>query len=333
MTKLIREETGTIGAGTSGKYRIRIMDAGVGSSGLYQKPVLERDGKAAFPAGTKIFVNHPTESEEWEQPARDVNKIVGKTLTDAVYEDGALYCDIKVIDSFVPIIEEFKDILGMSIYAYVESEFETVGDYTGTVITSLIPAGNPNMHSIDVVTAAGRNGAILERITESFKRQAQESGNKPTATSAEEHEEQEHEEREGATVTKEILEAIAAVESKLNAKIDTILATKTQEAQAEVDADAIAEAKKEAVEQFDAQADLIAKADLLPAQESALKSALKRGEDITDRLEEAKTVAKEAAELGASRGDRVAETGRFVAGKVTESAEPEKPVNLKGLFS
>ena len=330
MTKLIREETGTIGAGTSGKYRIRIMDAGVGSSGLYQKPVLERDGKAAFPAGTKIFVNHPTESEEWEQPARDVNKIVGKTLTDAVYEDGALYCDIKVIDSFVPIIEEFKDILGMSIYAYVESEFETVGDYTGTVITSLIPAGNPNMHSIDVVTAAGRNGAILERITESYKRKAQESEKTPTADSATGTQE---EKVGGATVTKEILEAIAAVESKLNAKIDTILATKTQEAQAEVDADAIAEAKKEAVEQFDAQADLIAKADLLPAQESALKSALKRGEDITDRLEEAKTVAKEAAELGASRGDRVAETGRFVAGKVTESAEPEKPVNLKGLFS
>ena len=326
MTKLIREAPGESLSVKSGRYEIKVIESGEGSSGYYPANVLERDGAKTFPAGTKIFANHPTSSEEWEQPERDVNKIVGKTLTDATYRDGSLYSEVRFFPWFMPVIEELKDELGMSIYAYAESEFDTIDDFTGNIITRFIPG----QATIDVVTESGAGGAILERITESYKRKAQESGNTPTADSATGTQE---EKVGGATVTKEILEAIAAVESKLNAKIDTILATKTQEAQAEVDADAIAEAKKEAVEQFDAQADLIAKADLLPAQESALKSALKRGEDITDRLEEAKTVAKEAAELGASRGDRVAETGRFVAGKVTESAEPEKPVNLKGLFS
>ena len=330
MTKLIAETSGGIASGAAGKFNIRVIRAGEGSSGYYTREVLSRDSAIAFPAGTKIFANHPTATEEYDQPERDVNKIVGKTLEDAFYQDGEVLAKVQFASWFLPVVEEFKDELGMSIYAFAESEFGTIDDYSGNIITKFLPAGTPNQHSIDCVVSAGAGGAILERITESYKRKAQESGNTPTADSATGTQE---EKVGGATVTKEILEAIAAVESKLNAKIDTILATKTQEAQAEVDADAIAEAKKEAVEQFDAQADLIAKADLLPAQESALKSALKRGEDITDRLEEAKTVAKEAAELGASRGDRVAETGRFVAGKVTESAEPETPVNLKGLFS
>ena len=328
MTKLITETSGGITSGAPGKFNIRVIRAGEGTSGYYTREVLSRDSAIAFPAGTKIFANHPTATEEYDQPERDVNKIVGKTLEDAVYQDGEVLAKVQFASWFLPVVEEFKDVLGMSIYAFAESEFGTIDDYSGNIITKFLPAGTPNQHSIDCVVSAGAGGAILERITESYKRKAQESGTKPMADSA-----KETEEREGAAVTKEILEAIAAVESKLTAKFEALLATKTQEAQAEVDADAIAEAKKEAVEQFDAQADLIAKADLLPAQESALKSALKRGEDITDRLEEAKTVAKEAAELGASRGDRVAETGRFVAGKVTENAEPDKPVNLKGLFS
>ena len=244
----------------------------------------------------------------------------GVLAEDATYEDGVgLVGEIQVLKSWRERVEEVAPHTSLSVYLWADVDGET------DVVTRIY---EDEESGVDLVTMPGRPGSRL--VQKMYESAIRDSDKTPTADSATGTQE---EKVGGATVTKEILEAIAAVESKLNAKIDTILATKTQEAQAEVDADAIAEAKKEAVEQFDAQADLIAKADLLPAQESALKSALKRGEDITDRLEEAKTVAKEAAELGASRGDRVAETGRFVAGKVTESAEPETPVNLKGLFS
>ena len=323
MSKVIKEASGEIAPTTGGRYRIKIIDAGAGSSGYYSREVLQRDGPLAFPKGTKLFANHPTASEEWEQPERDVTKIVGKTLEDAVYEDGALFAPVQFASWFTNVIDEFKDVLGVSIYAYAESEFGTVGDYTGELITSFPPAGHPNPNSADIVTMAGRGGAILERITESFKRK--ESGNTPTSGSPSATPNKER----GAIVEKELLEALA----KISEKLDATLATKTQEAQAEVDADAIATAKQEAVEHYDAQADLIAKADLLPAQESALKSALKRGEDISDRLEEAKAIAKEAAELGASRGERHVETGRFVGGsKVEESANSDKDYEVKGLF-
>ena len=323
MSNLIREASGEIAPTTGGRYRIKIIDAGVGSSGYYSREVLQRDGPLAFPKGTKLFANHPTASEEWEQPERDVTKIVGKTLEDAVYEDGALFAPVQFASWFSNVIDEFKDVLGVSIYAYAESEFGTVGDYTGELITSFPPAGHPNPNSADIVTMAGRGGAILERITESFKRK--ESGKTPQVSSAEENEE-----KRGAKVDKELLEALA----KISEKLDAALATKTQETQAEVDADAIAEAKKEARATYDAQATALAEAKVLPAAESRLKAALIAGEDITDRIAEAKADAEDARALateGAGAG-RNHESGGL-GGRQAESKHSDKDIDTKGLFS
>ena len=314
--KLLSESTSVpVATGTEGRWRAVFITPGRGTSGEWTEEVLERDGAHALKKGARCFVTH----NRLEGGEPDPFAMWATLAEDAVYEEGVgLVGEVQVLKSWREKVEEVAPHTALSVYLWTD-----VDEY-GTVTRIYEDIEN----GVDLVVHPGREGSeLVQKMYESAKRNSEKTPTADSATGTQE------EKVGGATVTKEILEAIAAVESKLNAKIDTILATKTQEAQAEVDADAIAEAKKEAVEQFDAQADLIAKADLLPAQESALKSALKRGEDITDRLEEAKTVAKEAAELGASRGDRVAETGRFVAGKVTESAEPKTPVNLKGLFS
>jgi hypothetical protein len=43
-----------------GEITIKVIAPGWGSSGYYAKEVLKRDGAKAFPAGTKMFWNHPT---------------------------------------------------------------------------------------------------------------------------------------------------------------------------------------------------------------------------------------------------------------------------------
>ena len=43
------------------RARIRIISEGIGSSGTYPADVIQRDGPAAWPAGTQIFMDHLTE--------------------------------------------------------------------------------------------------------------------------------------------------------------------------------------------------------------------------------------------------------------------------------
>ena len=135
-------------------------------------------------------------------------------------------------------------------------------------------------------------------------------------------------------MTKEITDAIAALGAELGAKFEAVLASNKQELQAEVDADAIAEAKKEARATYDAQATALAEAKVLPAAESRLKAALIAGEDITDRIAEAKADAEDARALateGAGAG-RNHESGGL-GGRQAESKHSDKDIDTKGLFS
>ena len=74
-----------------GKYRIRIIVPGQGSSGIYTAENLA-ESAPLFKAGTEMFIDHPTETEEWARPERSIRDYAGVFLEDAtVGEDGALY--------------------------------------------------------------------------------------------------------------------------------------------------------------------------------------------------------------------------------------------------
>src|SRR5690554_7670050 len=56
---------------SKGIWRIKLIEGDVhGSSGYYPASVLERDGATAFPAGTHIYLDHPTWEEDWQRPER-----------------------------------------------------------------------------------------------------------------------------------------------------------------------------------------------------------------------------------------------------------------------
>jgi hypothetical protein len=161
-------------------FRVRIISSGAGSSSYYPAPVLERDGPSVFVAGTKAFANHSSFDEMWNRPERSILDIVGKQVSEAVWEPDApegegLYANYEYKADFIEsVIKPFGDVIGVSISAFgdvVRDEFgdeaiKTIGDYTGTVIERLYP--DP-FTSVDVVTVPGRDGRIIERLTEAMK--------------------------------------------------------------------------------------------------------------------------------------------------------------------
>lgn len=154
-------ESGTT-RGTGKRRRAKLIAADVwGSSAFYPAEVLARDAATAFPAGTKMFENHLTESESWERPEGDVGKLVGKLISAGEYEadnpEGpGVYADVEFYDSYVDRINEIGEDVGLSVNGgadYVEGERE--GRF-GKIVT-----GIPFIRSVDVVVAAGAGGKLI----------------------------------------------------------------------------------------------------------------------------------------------------------------------------
>ena len=224
--RFLRENRGVlaeaVGDATSGIWRIRVISAGEGSSGLYPAEVLERDGKRAFPIDTKIYLNHPTYEETWDRPERDVEKICGHTISEVEYDptDQSLYVNVKFGREHRVFIEDFHTVLGMSIYAFAESEIGTVGEFTGEVITHLLE--HP-FNSIDVVTVAGAKGAIISQVSEGYKAFV----NKGTSAVAEAAAPTPN--TEGQKLDKELKEALDALRTDIVAAVAEALKPATVE--------------------------------------------------------------------------------------------------------
>ena len=142
------------------KYRIRLLSEGVGTSGTYPADVLERDGAAAFPAGTQIFLDHLTENDEWQRAGNhSIKDLVGVTLTEATYvaDEKALYAEARFYGAHKDFIAEAKDDIGLSV--------EARGVLADGIVESLVYSP---LNAIAVVPRAGRDGKITE-LLESYR--------------------------------------------------------------------------------------------------------------------------------------------------------------------
>ena len=147
------ELTGVTALG-GGKYRIKIIQPGPGSSGTYLAENLAASAPL-FIAGTQMYLDHPTESDEWERPERSLRDLAGKFLEDAtVGEDGSLYTVVQVYPTFDEIIREKWADIGVSIIAWSYGNLGPNGE---------VPPFD-GVESVDFVTRAGAGGAILELL-------------------------------------------------------------------------------------------------------------------------------------------------------------------------
>lgn len=149
-----------------GSATIKIIAPGQGSSGYYPADVLQRDGPTAFPAGTHIYLDHPSITEERDRPERSVRDLAGSTTGPAEWRADGLYAPVRFVDSVAPHINSIAAISGMSIRASGKAGTREVDGKKVRSIES-IDVG----HSIDVVTRPGAGGKVLDLIESARGRQ------------------------------------------------------------------------------------------------------------------------------------------------------------------
>lgn len=157
----ISEATGSIASGTSGRFRIRIIDEGEGSSGYYPAAAVEAAATdRVFPAGTHIYMDHATKLQRGPNGERSVRDLVGVLESDAVYvpEARALDADADIFPAYREMVTEVKDHVGLSVSASAQIGPPQPGQRKPT-ITRIVEA-----ESVDLVVKAGRGGQILQVI-------------------------------------------------------------------------------------------------------------------------------------------------------------------------
>lgn len=147
-----------------GVYRARLIEADVqGSSGFYPADILRRDGSGAFPAGTHVYLDHPTRSEEEERPERSVREMAGILLDPATYEEApdgrGLFSRVQFFEDVRELIKSRWQHVGLSIRAAGEVEDTPTGRIVRSIREGL---------SVDVVTRPGAGGRLVT-MTESVK--------------------------------------------------------------------------------------------------------------------------------------------------------------------
>lgn len=144
-----------------GTVGIKLIGPGWGSGGYYSEAVLQRDIPRAFPAGTHMYWNHPTATEETERPEGDLNNLAAVLVSEPRWEPNGLrgagmYADAKVFTGYAEAVDQIGDHIGVSIRGYGSKAAGEAEGKTGLIVQE-ISGGR----SVDFVTKPGAGGAVL----------------------------------------------------------------------------------------------------------------------------------------------------------------------------
>lgn len=300
MAKLFEESTSIPeSTGTRGLWRAVLITPGVGSSGTWPVETIERDGPRVLRKGAKCFVTHNRSANGEPDPF----SMWATLASDSWYEEGVgLVADIQALPSWIDKVEEVAPHTALSVYLMGES------DEFGNITAILDDPQN----GVDMVVYPGRPGsALVEKLYESAKLDSEKNNAAVNKAAVKE--------TEGLLqMDQELKDRLAAIE----ASIEKIAGAKASEAQAEVDAEALAAAVDTAVEARMAKAKEgvaaieSAKADLLPSQVASLTESAMAGKDIAQAIEDSKKITAEAKALVAESAG-ANETGRLGEGATT----------------
>lgn len=299
VTKNLLETATLVETTEDGKWKVRIISEGKGSSGIYTKELLENHAHA-FDGPVLSYENHPT---GWDGPeSRNFTQIVGKI-------DGPVWVDLDergktgIYGWYTPDpdykdrLERYKENLGLSIYIEGDGHVNEDGEFEVDSFN-----GNDPWKSVDVVIAAGRGGRFEESLKEMYSARRSES-QKPGVKVAQDGKETKMDEK-----------AVAAIEA-LTAQVTALVTAQTAKAEesAKIEAtdEALAEAAETAVESYAVKVEAIeaARESLLPSQVKHLMTEAKAGREVAGLIEsykemvaEAKTTLTESAGVGRVMG-------------------------------
>ena len=160
---------------TGKTWKIRIIEGDrQGSSAYYPKEVLE-SGKHLFAKGTRIFRNHPSMDEKWNQPERKVEDIIGWLSEDATFDGKDLYASATFVESEQQRIKELAEagVIGMSIRAQGEMTEGKNGmelkKFTAVQSVDVVTVAGAGGEFTQVLESAGSEKAASESVAESTK--------------------------------------------------------------------------------------------------------------------------------------------------------------------
>lgn len=275
----------------AGRYRIRIIAPGRGSTGMYTAPNLA-ESAPLFTPGTHMYFDHQTMTEDWERPERSVRDLAGVFESGAeIMPDGSLEADIKVYPSVNGIIRERWADIGVSINGWSVEEIGSDG-----VVPVL--AG---IQSVDFVTRAGAKGAVLEVLESDGRWRVRNPSalSNPTNTNVQEEQAVKPED-----ICKAVSEAMAAAMPAAIKEAAAMLAADQEKKAVEAE-----KKKAPAVDPYEAAAK-VAEADDLPKEARArVMEAVKRGAGVDDAIEAERAYIKAIAPAPVVREDGAAKTG------------------------
>lgn len=275
----------------AGRYRIRIIAPGRGSTGMYTAPNLAESAPLFVP-GTHMFFDHQTMTEDWERPERSVRDLAGVFESGAeIMPDGSLEADIKVYPSVNGIIRERWADIGVSINGWSVDEIGSDG-----VVPVL--AG---IQSVDFVTRAGAKGAVLEVLESDGRWRVK---NPPTPSNPTNTNVQEEQAVKPEDICKAVSEALTAAMPAAIKEAAVLLAADQEKK--------VAEAKKDeapAVDPYEAAAKVAEAQDLPKEARARVMEAVKHGAGADDAIEAERAYIKAIAPAPVVREDASAKTG------------------------
>ncbi len=146
-----------------GTIPVKIIDPGWGSSGYYSREVLQQAvNDRVYAAGTQMFWNHPSKTDEKDRPERDLRDLAGVLTEDAQWQETGpkgpgIYARARVFSAYRDAVAEMGPYIGLSHYVWGESKPGEAEGKKGDIITRIVAA-----RSVDFVTVPGRGGAIAE---------------------------------------------------------------------------------------------------------------------------------------------------------------------------
>lgn len=146
--------------GQPGHLLVGLITPGQGSSGYYSADVLETAAAdRVFPAGTHMYLDHPTESDKYERPERSVRDLAAVLAEDARWDGSKLVAEATIFGPYRDLLTDknFSKAIGVSIRGSAEMEEGEIDGRKTRIVSKLIEGA-----SVDFVTHAGRGGTILD---------------------------------------------------------------------------------------------------------------------------------------------------------------------------
>lgn len=126
-----------------------------------------REAAPSF-SGLKMYINHPTKSEDRERPERDLRDWAG-TIVESRYEDGKAIAKVAIHDNWLrervadPVAREH---IGLSINTSGKISYGNINGQEMQIVEKIILERRNGSASVDWVTEAGARGRVSRLLKE-----------------------------------------------------------------------------------------------------------------------------------------------------------------------